>query len=125
MPRMLITGTSSGFGRAIAAHFLDQGWEVIATMRTPSAAGLPVSDNLRLLPLDVTDADSIGAAIAEAGPLDALVNNAGVGMLNVLEGAEIARARELFEINVLGTMALTRAVMPAIPCAANASASNA
>jgi NADP-dependent 3-hydroxy acid dehydrogenase YdfG len=112
MPRILITGTSSGFGRAIAAHFLDQGWEVIATMRTPSAEGLAVSDNLRLLALDVTDADSIAAAVAEAGPLDALVNNAGVGMLNVLEGAEIARARELFEINVLGTMAVTRAVMP-------------
>ncbi len=112
MPRILITGTSSGFGRAIAAHFLDQGWEVIATMRAPSAEGLPVSDNLRLLPLDVTDPDSIAAAIAEAGPLDALVNNAGVGMLNVLEGAEIARARELFETNVLGTMAVTRAVMP-------------
>ena len=112
MHRILITGTSSGFGRAIASHFLDQGWEVIATMRTPSAEGLPVSDKLRLLPLDVTDADSIAAAIAEAGPLDALVNNAGVGMLNVLEGAEIARARELFETNVLGTMAMTRAVMP-------------
>jgi NAD(P)-dependent dehydrogenase (short-subunit alcohol dehydrogenase family) len=112
MPRILITGTSSGFGRAIVAQFLDQDWEVIATMRNPSAEGLPVSDNLRLLPLDVTVADSIAAAIAQAGPLDALVNNAGVGMLNVLEGAEIARARELFETNVLGTMAMTRAVMP-------------
>lgn len=112
MPRILITGTSSGFGRAIAAHFVDQGWEVVATMRNPSADGLPVSDKLRLLPLDVTDADSIATAIAAAGPLDALVNNAGVGMLNVLEGAEIARARELFETNVLGTMAVTRAVMP-------------
>ena len=112
MPRILITGTSSGFGQAIATHFLDRGWEVVATMRTPSAEGLPVSDNLRLLPLDVTNADSIAATVAEAGPLDALVNNAGVGMLNVLEGAEIARARELFETNVLGTMAMTRAVMP-------------
>ena len=104
MPRILITGTSSGFGQAIATQFLDRGWEVIATMRHPAPEGLPVSDNLRLLPLDVTDADSIAAAIAEAGPLDALVNNAGVGMLNVLEGADIARARELFETNVLGTM---------------------
>lgn len=112
MQRILITGTSSGFGRAIAAKFLDKGWEVLATMRAPSTEGLPVSDNLRVLPLDVTDADSIAAAVAEAGPLDALVNNAGVGMLNVLEGAEIARARELFETNVLGTMAMTRAVMP-------------
>jgi NADP-dependent 3-hydroxy acid dehydrogenase YdfG len=112
MPRILITGTSSGFGRAIAAHFLDKGWEVIATMRTRSAEGLPASGNLRLLALDVTDADSIATAITEAGPLDALVNNAGVGMLNVLEGAEMSRACELFETNVLGTMAVTRAVMP-------------
>ncbi|MCW8125544.1 SDR family oxidoreductase [Microbulbifer halophilus] len=112
MPRILVTGTSSGFGQAIVAHFLDRGWEVVATMRNPSPEGLPVSDKLRLLPLDVTDTDSIAAAIAEAGPLDALVNNAGVGMLNVLEGAEMARARELFETNVLGTLAMTRAVMP-------------
>jgi NAD(P)-dependent dehydrogenase (short-subunit alcohol dehydrogenase family) len=112
MPNILITGTSSGFGQAIAAHFIDQGWEVIATMRNPSTEGLPVSDRLRVLPLDVTDAESIAAAIAEAGPIDALVNNAGVGMLNVLEGAGIDRARELFETNVLGVMAITRAVMP-------------
>lgn len=112
MPRILITGTSSGFGQAIVGHFLDRGWEVIATMRSPAAEGLPVSGNLRLLRLDVTEADSIAAAVAEAGPLDALVNNAGVGMLNVLEGVEFARARELFETNVLGTMAMTRAVMP-------------
>ena len=112
MPRILITGCSSGFGQAIAGRFLDEGWDVIATMRHPSAEGLPVSDRLRLLPLDVTQPDSIAAAVTEAGPLDALVNNAGVGMLNVLEGAEIAQARELFETNVLGTMAMTRAVMP-------------
>ena len=112
MPRILITGASSGFGQATAALFLDRDWEVVATMRKPSAEGLPVSDKLRMLPLDVTDAGSIAAAVAQAGPLDALVNNAGVGMLNVLEGAEIARARELFETNVLGTMAMTRAVMP-------------
>ena len=112
MSRILITGTSSGFGRAIAAHFLDRRWEVIATMRNPSAEGLPALDNLRLLPLDITDADSIAAAVGDAGPIDALVNNAGVGMLNVLEGVEIDRARELFETNVLGTMAMIRAVMP-------------
>ncbi|MCW1931747.1 SDR family oxidoreductase [Pararhodobacter zhoushanensis] len=114
MPRILITGCSSGFGQAIAAQFLDQGWEVVATMRSPSAEGLPVSDRLQVLALDVTDPDSIAAALAAAGPIDALVNNAGVGMLNVLEGADIARARELFETNVLGAMAMTRAVMPAM-----------
>lgn len=114
MPRILITGCSSGFGQAIAARFLDEGWEVIATMRTPATKGLPASDRLRILPLDVTQELSIQAALAEAGPIDALVNNAGVGMLNVLEGAEIEKARELFEVNVLGTMAMTRAVMPAM-----------
>lgn len=114
MPRILITGTSSGFGQAIATRFLNEGWEVIATMRTPSTDGLPTSDRLHVLPLDVTQPDSIAAALAEAGPIDALVNNAGVGMLNVLEGADIAKARELFETNVLGTIALTRAVMPSM-----------
>jgi short-subunit dehydrogenase len=81
-------------------------------MRNPSTEGLPLSKNLRLLPLDVTDPKSINDAIADAGELDALVNNAGVGMLNVLEGAEISCVRELFETNVLGTIAMTRAVMP-------------
>ena len=114
MPRILITGTSSGFGRATARHFLDWGWEVVATMRHPSPEALPVQHRLRVLPLDVTDDASIAAALTQAGPLDALVNNAGVGMLNVLEGVEIDRARELLEINVLGMMAMTRAVMPAM-----------
>ncbi len=114
MPRILITGCSSGFGQAIAARFLDEGWEVVATMRTPAAEGLPISERLRTLPLDVTQPLSIEAALAEAGPIDALVNNAGVGMLNVLEGTAIDKARELFEINVLGTMAMTQAVMPAM-----------
>lgn len=114
MPRILITGCSSGFGQAIAAQFLDQGWEVIATMRSPSVEGLPESVRLQVLALDVTAPESIAAAIADAGQIDALVNNAGVGMLNVLEGTDIARARELFETNVLGSMAMTRAVMPAM-----------
>jgi NAD(P)-dependent dehydrogenase (short-subunit alcohol dehydrogenase family) len=114
MPRILITGCSSGFGQATAKRFLDEGWEVTATMRTPNADGLPASDRLRILPLDVTLPASIDAALAETGPLDALVNNAGVGMLNVLEGADPDKARELFDINVLGTLAMTRAVMPAM-----------
>ncbi|MBK4216659.1 SDR family NAD(P)-dependent oxidoreductase [Paracoccus caeni] len=114
MPRIIITGASSGFGQAIAARFLDEGWDVVATMRTPSGEGLPESDRLHILPLDVTNADSIATAVAEAGQIDALVNNAGVGMLNVLEGSEIAKARELFETNVLGAMAMTQAVLPSM-----------
>ena len=112
MPKILITGASSGFGLATAELFLAQGWEVVATMRTPQAHTMPVHDRLQILALDVTDAASIAQAVADAGVVDALVNNAGVGMLNVLEGVDIAKARELFETNVLGTMAMTQAVLP-------------
>ncbi|WP_027057409.1 SDR family oxidoreductase [Mesorhizobium loti] len=112
MPKILITGASSGFGLATAELFLAQGWEVVATMRTPQAHTMPVHDRLQILALDVTDAASIAQAVADAGVVDVLVNNAGVGMLNVLEGVDIAKARELFETNVLGTMAMTQAVLP-------------
>ena len=112
MPRILITGCSSGFGQAIAERFLDEGWDVVATMRVPSTEGLPTSDHLQILPLDVTDPESIANALENAGPLDALVNNAGVGMLNALEGAEMDRVRELFETNILGAIAVTKAAMP-------------
>lgn len=111
MPRILITGCSSGFGLEIAKTFLSQGWEVVATMRTPRHDLLPASDRLTIMALDVTNADSIAEAVEAAGPLDALVNNAGVGMLNVLEGSEISKARELFETNVLGAIAMSKAVL--------------
>ena len=112
MPKILITGASSGFGLATAKLFLDKGWEVVATMRTPQAHTMPVHDRLQVLALDVTDAASIAQAVAGAGAINALVNNAGVGMLNVLEGVDIAKARELFETNVLGTIAMTQAILP-------------
>ena len=109
---VLITGCSSGFGLATARFFLAQGWRVIATMRTPRDGLLPPSDRLRVLPLDVADGDSIRRCIAEAGPIDALVNNAGIGLLAPLEGIAMAHAREVFETNVLGTIAMTQAVLP-------------
>lgn len=112
MPRILITGASSGFGLATAELFLTQGWDVIATMRKPTAHTMAAHDRLHILPLDITDAASIAQAVADAGAVDALVNNAGVGMLNALEGVDMAKARELFETNVLGTMAMTQAVLP-------------
>ncbi len=112
MNTILITGCSSGFGLETARLFLDRGWRVVATMRMPQAALLPESERLTMLPLDVTDADSIARAVAEAGPLDALVNNAGVGLLNALEGLSMEAAREVFETNTLGTIAMTQAVLP-------------
>lgn len=109
---VLVTGCSSGFGLATAHFFLAQGWRVIATMRTPRDGLLPPSDRLRVLALDVAGADSIRRCIADAGPIDALVNNAGIGLLAPLEGIAMAHAREVFETNVLGTIAMTQAVLP-------------
>jgi len=112
MPRILITGCSTGFGLATAQHFLAEGWDVVATMRSPRKDVLPKDERLTVLPLDVTDPQSVAAAVAAAGPIDALVNNAGVGLLNVLEGATMDNMREVFETNTLGAIAMTKAVMP-------------
>jgi len=109
---ILITGCSSGFGLETARLFLDKGWHVIATMRTPRKDLLPTSDRLRVLPLEVTDADSIQRCVDAAGPIDALVNNAGVGLLAPLEGMSLAAASEVFETNTVGTIAMTQAVVP-------------
>ena len=112
MKTILITGCSSGFGLDIARSFLERAWNVVATMRTPRDGLLPASDHLRVLALDVTDGSSVRRAVEAAGPLDAVVNNAGIGWLNALEGTPMEVAREVFETNTLGTMAVTQAVLP-------------
>jgi NAD(P)-dependent dehydrogenase (short-subunit alcohol dehydrogenase family) len=112
MKTILITGCSSGFGLETARYFLGRDWNVVATMRTPRDGLLPRTDRLRVLALDVTDPDSICQAVEAAGPLDVLVNNAGIGWLNALEGTPMTIAREVFETNTLGTMAVTQAVLP-------------
>ena len=112
MNTVLITGCSSGFGLAIARDFLERGWHVVATMRSPRPDLLSPSPRLRMLALDVTDAAGIHAALEAAGPIDVLVNNAGIGMIGALEGLSMDVIRELFETNTIGTMAVTRAVLP-------------
>jgi NAD(P)-dependent dehydrogenase (short-subunit alcohol dehydrogenase family) len=112
MKTILITGCSSGFGLETARYFLERDWKVIATMRTPNAELLPTSPHLRVLPLDVTDPDSIHKLIDTAGPVDVLVNNAGIGLLGALEGIGMDKVREVFETNTFGTMAMTQAVLP-------------
>lgn len=112
MKTVLITGCSSGYGLETARHFHAQGWNVIATMRTPREDVLPRSDRMRMLALDVTDPKSIAAAFEAAGPIDVLVNNAGIGVVGAFEATPMATAREVFDTNTFGTMAMMQAVIP-------------
>jgi NAD(P)-dependent dehydrogenase (short-subunit alcohol dehydrogenase family) len=112
MKTILITGCSSGFGLETARSFLERGWKVIATMRTPREDVLPRSGQLRVLALDVTDPESIRKTVEAAGPIDVLVNNAGVGLLSVFEGTSMETVRGIFETNMFGTMAMTHAFLP-------------
>ncbi len=112
MKTVLITGCSSGFGLEIARHFLARDWQVVATMRQPNDDVLPPSERLRVLPLDVTNADSIRAAIDAAGPIDVLVNNAGFGAAAPAELMPLDTVRVLFDTNTIGTIAVTQAVLP-------------
>lgn len=112
MKTVLITGCSSGYGLETARHFHARGWSVIATMRTPRDEALPRSDRLRVLPLDVTQPASIAAALEAAGPIDVLVNNAGVGLFGAFEATPMSTVREVFETNTFGMMAMTQAVLP-------------
>lgn len=110
MTTILITGASSGYGLETARHFHAQGWDVIATMRTPRAELLP--QGVRILPLDVTDPASIKAAIDAAGRVDVLVNNAGIGLVGAFEAAPMDYIRKMFDTNTFGTMAMVQAVIP-------------
>jgi NAD(P)-dependent dehydrogenase (short-subunit alcohol dehydrogenase family) len=112
MKSVLITGCSSGYGLETARYFLSRDWNVIATMRTPREGALPRSERLRVLPLDVTQPDSIAAALDASGPIDVLVNNAGIGLLGAFEVTPMTTTREVFETNTFGVMAMTQAVIP-------------
>lgn len=112
MKTVLITGCSSGFGLETARYFVERDWKVLATMRTPREDALPAHENLRVLALDVTRPESIRQAVEAAGPIDALVNNAGFGAAAPFEVTPMPTIREVFETNTFGTMAVTQAVLP-------------
>lgn len=112
MKTVLITGCSSGYGLETARYFLSQGWSVVATMRRPRAEILPRSEHLRVLALDVTRPESIAAVFEAAGPIDALVNNAGIGVVGAFEATPMEHIRKVFETNTFGVMAMTQAAIP-------------
>jgi len=113
---ILITGTSSGYGKATAEFFLERGWNVLAAMRRPDASVFPASDRLKVIQLDVTDRASIDRAIAEGvaafGAIDVLVNNAGIGFASALEVTPDSSIQEIFDTNTFGVMAVCRAIIP-------------
>ncbi|MEM7549304.1 MAG: SDR family oxidoreductase [Bacteroidota bacterium] len=114
---ILITGASSGIGKATAIHFQNSGWNVIATMRTPEKeAELNQLDHVLVEKLDVLDLESIDKAIQSGiekfGRIDALVNNAGYGAYGPLESFPRENIVRQFNTNVIGLMDVTKAVIP-------------
>lgn len=116
---VLITGASSGIGKASAALFADRGWNVAATMRNPDdGADLAGRANVLVTRLDLLDSDSIEAAVAAAlerfGTIDVLVNNAGYGAYGPLEATPMPVIRRQFDVNVFGLIETIQAVLPAM-----------
>ncbi|NJR31953.1 MAG: SDR family oxidoreductase [Chamaesiphon sp. CSU_1_12] len=114
---VLITGASTGIGRATAQLFQQQGWNVVATMRSPEKSPeLAELPNVLCLPLDVTQVETIHAAIdraiAQFGTIDVVINNAGYALIGAFEACEMADIRTQFETNVFGLMEVTRAILP-------------
>lgn len=114
-----VTGCSSGIGRSLAEGLIEAGERVVITARRPEqiadlAARAP--DRVLPLPLDVTDEDSVGAAVAAAvagmGRIDVLVNNAAVGLIAAVEESTAEEVEQMFRTNVLGVLAMVRAVAP-------------
>ncbi|MGH2782780.1 MAG: SDR family oxidoreductase [Thermoleophilaceae bacterium] len=113
---VLVTGASSGIGEATALHLAELGFEAVAAVRNDEDAERLALSGLRAVKLDVTDADSIAAARAELGdgPLAALVNNAGIAVAGPLEFLPIDQLRRQLEINLVGQVAVTQALLPAL-----------
>lgn len=114
---LLVTGASSGIGKATAKLFAEHGWNVVATMRKPEASEpLGPAERVWTTRLDVQDRDSISAAIAGGierfGAIDALVNNAGFGLYGLFETTPRHKIQEQFDVNVFGVMDVTRAMLP-------------
>ena len=114
---VLITGASSGIGKEAAKLFQVKNWRVAATMRSPEAAeDLARIADIETFRLDVTDPDSVKAAIAGAldkfGRIDAVVNNAGYGLLGPFEAASAEQVERQFRTNVFGVFSVCREVVP-------------
>ena len=115
---VLITGCSSGIGRAAAHAFNDEGWTVYATARNPADIETLGEAGCELATLDVTDQSDVDRVVDrildEEGAIDALVNNAGYGQFGPIEDVSTEQVHEQFDVNVYGLHRLTKAVLPAM-----------
>jgi NAD(P)-dependent dehydrogenase (short-subunit alcohol dehydrogenase family) len=113
---VFITGASSGIGEATARHFSAQGWNVVATMRSPEDGADLAGESVLVTRLDLLDSDSIHSAVSEAiqrfDAIDVLVNNAGYGAYGPLEATPMSALRRQFEVNFFGLAELTKAILP-------------
>ncbi len=111
---VMVTGATSGIGRAICSTLQSAGYEVFGTGRNVETGARP--EGWTLVRLDVRDADSVGEAVdyvtRKAGPIDVLVNNAGVGMAGSVEDSEIEDIADVFDVNVYGMVRMCQAVLP-------------
>ena len=116
MPTIFITGASSGLGKATANLFAARGWNVIATMRHPEyETRLTQLPGVHLLPLDVTNPAQIEATVQRAialHPVDVVFNNAGYGLIGVLEVVSDEQITQLVNTNLLGVIRVTKAFLP-------------
>lgn len=116
---ILITGASSGIGKATARLFADRGWNVVATMRnTEDGVELAARDNVFVATLDLLDSDSIATAVSSGierfGAIDVLLNNAGYGAYGPLEATPMPVLRRQFDVNVFGLVETIKAVLPSM-----------
>jgi NAD(P)-dependent dehydrogenase (short-subunit alcohol dehydrogenase family) len=113
---VLITGCSSGIGRASALRLAQKDWTVYASARRPESIADLAQAGCRTLTLDVTDEESMRAAVAEVereqGAVGVLINNAGYSQSGAVEQVELSAVRRQFETNVFGVIALTQLVLP-------------
>lgn len=110
MARALITGCSTGIGRATAVELTKRGYEVVATARRPET--LDDLDVAARLALDVDDDASVAAAVEAAGPVDVLVNNAGFGVSGPIESVPLSDVKAMYETNVFGAVRMIQAIVP-------------